>query len=148
MGEPCLDHPSSRSRSRTRIGRSSSAGRAGCRPPEHSRSARIVLPAAEPGATNTDIPTALRTTKMIVAKRRGRFAARGARGLADEPRPGATHTIMDAQIEAVLTTTLEATLADGSRQVPQHARPRDRDQGPYRQHQRGSEVRRLDDDRR
>jgi len=76
--------------------------------------ARIILAAAEPGATNTGIAAALRTTKMAVAKWRGRFAAQGLAGLSDEPRPGAKRTITDAHVEQVITTTLETTPEDAT----------------------------------
>ncbi len=76
--------------------------------------ARVILAAAEPGATNTGIAAALRTTKMTVAKWRGRFAARGLEGLSDEPRPGAKRTITDAQGNAVLTATLETKPPDAT----------------------------------
>lgn len=71
--------------------------------------ARIILAAAEPQRTNTAIAQHLHTTTLTVAKWRGRFAARGLAGLTDEPRPGAQRTITDAQVEQVLTTTLERT---------------------------------------
>lgn len=72
--------------------------------------ARIIL-TAELGHTNTAIAERLGTTTMTVGKWRHRFAARGLDGLHDEPRPGATRTITDAQIERVITTTLEETPA-------------------------------------
>jgi len=50
--------------------------------------ARIVLAAAEPGATNTAIAAELRTTTMTVAKWRGRSVRRGLDGRHDAPRPG------------------------------------------------------------
>lgn len=71
--------------------------------------ARIILAAADAGTTNTAIADRLGTTTMTVGKWRNRFAARGLEGLHDEPRPGAQRTITDAQIEAVITTTLEET---------------------------------------
>jgi transposase len=74
--------------------------------------ARIVLAAAEPGATNTAIAARLGVTMMTVTKWRNRFAARGLDGLHDEPRPGATRTITDAHVERVITATLEETPAD------------------------------------
>src|SRR6188474_1652259 len=73
--------------------------------------ARIVLLAAAPGWTNRAIAARLGVTTMTVAKWRGRFAARGLDGLHDEPRPGAQRTVTDAQVEQVITTTLEQTPA-------------------------------------
>lgn len=69
--------------------------------------ARIILAAAEPGATNTAIAWRVGVTMPTVTKWRNRFAARGLAGLHDEPRPGAKRTITDAQVECVLSTTLE-----------------------------------------
>jgi transposase len=71
--------------------------------------ARIVLAAADAGTTNTAIAARLRTTTMTGGKWRNRFAARGVAGLHDEPRPGAQRTITDAQVDDVITTTLEET---------------------------------------
>ena len=71
--------------------------------------ARIVLAATDPGVSNGEIATRLGICRLTVTKWRTRFAARGLDGLVDEPRPGAAPTITDAQIEAVVTTTLETT---------------------------------------
>lgn len=71
--------------------------------------ARIVLAASEPGVTNGEIAERLGVCRPTVTKWRTRFAARGLDGLVDEPRPGAAPTITDAQIEQVVTTTLETT---------------------------------------
>jgi transposase len=69
--------------------------------------ARIVLAAAA-GGTNTRIAADLRITLPTVAKWRGRFRAARLGGLADEPRPGPPRTITDAQVEEVVTRTLES----------------------------------------
>jgi Homeodomain-like domain len=45
--------------------------------------------------------------QAAVGKWRARFLKRRLDGLLDEPRPGAPRTISDAQVEAVLTRTLE-----------------------------------------
>ncbi len=76
--------------------------------------ARIILAAAEPGATNTAIAERLGTTTTTVAKWRGRFAARGLDGLSDEPRPGAKRTVTDEHVEQVITTTLETAPEDAT----------------------------------
>jgi transposase len=70
--------------------------------------ARIVLACAEPAATNSGVARALGVSRPTVISWRQRFAARGLDGLLDEPRPGAPRTISDADVERVITTTLEA----------------------------------------
>src|SRR5690348_13894645 len=68
--------------------------------------ARLILGCAA-GKTNTHVARDLRLTKQTVGKWRTRFLATRLDGLLDEPRPGAPRTITDAQVEAVLTRTLE-----------------------------------------
>ena len=75
--------------------------------------ARLVLRCAT-GETATAIARELRITKQTVGKWRARFVARRLDGLLDEPRPGVTRTITDAQVEQVLTTTLESTPRDAT----------------------------------
>ena len=67
---------------------------------------RIVLAAAE-GTSNKAIAAALDCHPVTVGKWRRRFAQWRLDGLQDEPRPGAPRTITDAQVEAVIVTTLE-----------------------------------------
>jgi len=69
--------------------------------------ARIVLACAE-GKNNTAVSAALRVCKQTVGKWRGRFVAQRLEGLLDEPRPGAPRRIGDAEVERVLTLTLES----------------------------------------
>ena len=75
--------------------------------------ARLILGCAA-GRTNTVVARELRLTKQTVGKWRSRFLARRLDGLLDEPRPGAPRTITDAQVERVLTRTLETTPADAT----------------------------------
>lgn len=75
--------------------------------------ARIVMHAAD-GVSNTVIARRERVTKATVGKWRGRFVRRGLDGLLDEPRPGAPRTIGDAEVEAVITKTLETTPHDAT----------------------------------
>jgi transposase len=75
--------------------------------------ARLILGCAA-GRTNTVVAHDLRVTKQTVGKWRSRFVARRLDGLLDEPRPGAPRTITDAQVERVLTRTLESTPADAT----------------------------------
>jgi transposase len=75
--------------------------------------ARIVLGCAE-GRENRQVARELRVTDQTVCKWRERFRAKGLEGLADEPRPGAPRKISDAQVEALITRTLESTPAQGT----------------------------------
>ena len=69
--------------------------------------ARIVLACAA-GKNNTAVSAALRVCQLTVGKWRGRFVAKRLEGLLDEPRPGAPRRIGDAEVERVLTLTLES----------------------------------------
>lgn len=76
--------------------------------------ARIVLACAQPDAGSDGvIAKRLGVSRPTVLKWRGRFARRGLDGLLDAPRSGAPRTILDEQVERVLTTTLE-TLPDNA----------------------------------
>jgi transposase len=75
--------------------------------------ARIVLGCAT-GAPNTTVAQRLGVTMQTVGKWRARFVGRRLDGLLDEPRPGAPRRITDAQIEAVVTRTLETTPRDAT----------------------------------
>jgi transposase len=75
--------------------------------------ARLILGCAA-GKTNTRVAHALRLTKQTVGKWRTRFLAQRLDGLLDEPRPGAPRTVSDAEVEAVLTRTLETKPADAT----------------------------------
>ena len=70
--------------------------------------ARIVLSAAE-GKSNVEVAHELRTTRLTVGKWRSRFQRSRLDGLLDDPRPGTPRKITDAQVERVVTTTLEST---------------------------------------
>lgn len=69
--------------------------------------ARIVLACAEAN-NNTEVCARMRLCKQTVGKWRCRFVAKRLDGLLDEPRPGAPRHISDAQVERVLTVTLES----------------------------------------
>ncbi|GAA5032766.1 hypothetical protein GCM10023335_75590 [Streptomyces siamensis] len=73
--------------------------------------ARIVLACAN-GWNNTVV--AARLGVGTVRRWRTRFLARRLDGLADEPRPGVPRTITDAQVEEVVTRTLEQTPQGGT----------------------------------
>lgn len=75
--------------------------------------ARIVLHAAA-GKANTAIARQERVSLPTVGKWRARFLTAGVDGLLDEPRPGVPRTITDADVERVLTTTLEALPRDAT----------------------------------
>src|SRR3954447_4382687 len=68
--------------------------------------ARIVLACAE-GLENKQVAARLRVCSATVGTWRRRFVERRLEGLADEPRPGAPRTITDADVERVVTQTLE-----------------------------------------
>jgi transposase len=75
--------------------------------------ARIVLAcAAQP--SNKAVAERLGVCAATVGTWRGRFVARRLEGLADEPRPGAPRTVTDADVERVVTRTLEAKPANAT----------------------------------
>jgi transposase len=74
---------------------------------------RVVLACADtPGQSNGQIAAALGVSRAMVTKWRNRFAVERLDGLLDEPRPGRPRTIGDADVERVITTTLESTPKD------------------------------------
>jgi len=75
--------------------------------------ARIVLACAE-GKTNTTVAAELGLTKPTVGKWRARFVEYRLDGLLDEPRPGAPRAISDADVERIITLTLETTPTDAT----------------------------------
>jgi transposase len=75
--------------------------------------ARIVLGCAA-GKGNAAVAEETGVTAWTVSKWRGRFLAQGVDGLLDEPRPGAPRTIRDADVERVITLTLESTPKDAT----------------------------------
>ena len=74
---------------------------------------QIILLCAE-GQTNLDVAQHLRITQQTVSKWRARFVTRRLDGLLDEPRPGAPRQISDADVERVVTMTLETTPRDAT----------------------------------
>jgi transposase len=86
--------------------------------------ARLILGCAA-GKTNTVVARELRVTKQTVGKGRSRFLAKRLDGLLDEPRPGAPRTVTDADVERVVTLTLESTPRDAThwstRSLARHA---------------------------
>jgi transposase len=67
---------------------------------------RIVLAAAE-GGSNVEIARRLELDRNTVSRWRRRFAEARLDGLVDEPRPGRPRTVDDAQVEKLITETLE-----------------------------------------
>ena len=68
---------------------------------------RIVLGCDE-GLRNGAVAKKLHITAATVCKWRERFRVNRLEGLLDEPRPGAPRSITDAQVEQVVTKTLES----------------------------------------
>lgn len=89
-----------------------------------ARRARVILACAS-GKSNTAVSAEVGLSKQSVGKWRSRFVQRRLDGLVDEPRPGAPRTIGDADVERVLTLTLETTPAQAThwstRSMAQHA---------------------------
>jgi transposase len=75
--------------------------------------ARMVLAAAG-GTRNDAIARRLHVTRQTVGRWRARFVAKRLDGLLDEPRPGAPRTVTDADVERVITRTLETRPADAT----------------------------------
>jgi transposase len=68
---------------------------------------RLVLACAS-GLTNTQVAHQLGVTLPTVGKWRSRFVEDRLDGLVDEPRPGTPRSVTDAQVEQIITTTLES----------------------------------------
>src|SRR5579875_865580 len=75
--------------------------------------ARIVLGRDE-GLRNGEVANRLQITGATVCKWRQRFRVNRLEGLLDEPRPGAPRSIKDAQVEDVVTKTLESMPANST----------------------------------
>jgi transposase len=75
--------------------------------------ARMILRCAE-GRTNTQVAEQVQVRIATVGKWRQRFVERRLDGLLDEPRPGAPRKVSDADVERVLTMTLESTPKDAT----------------------------------
>jgi transposase len=75
--------------------------------------ARIILACAE-GQPNKMVAKQVRVTQQTVSKWRSRFLGKGLEGLWDEPRPGTPRKVSDAEVEKVLTTTLESLPRDAT----------------------------------
>jgi transposase len=75
--------------------------------------ARIVLACAE-GKPNKVVAQQVRVRQQTVSKWRSRFLSKGLEGLLDEPRPGTPRKVSDADVEKVLTMTLESQPRDAT----------------------------------
>jgi len=75
--------------------------------------ARMILLCAEDN-TNTQVAGKLHLRIQTVGKWRQRFVDRRLDGLLDEPRPGTPRKVSDAEVERVLTMTLESTPKDAT----------------------------------
>ena len=74
---------------------------------------RIVLACAE-GNTDREVASTLGVNPVTVSKWRHRFAGERLDGLIDAPRPGATRTIGDDVVEAIVVETLETAPPDAT----------------------------------
>src|SRR6059058_3708172 len=75
--------------------------------------ARIVLACSE-GLDNKAVAARLGVCSATVGTWRGRFVERRLDGLTDEPRPGAPRKFTDADVERVVTRTLETKPANAT----------------------------------
>ena len=75
--------------------------------------ARAILLCAQ-RYSNTVVARRVGWTPQTVGKWRRRFLAKRLDGLLDEPRPGTPRRLSDAEVERVLTMTLESTPADAT----------------------------------
>jgi transposase len=75
--------------------------------------ARIILACAD-GGDDVAVAARLGVSRQTVGRWRRRFIELGADGLLDEPRPGAPRKISDADVERVLTMTLETKPRDAT----------------------------------
>jgi transposase len=75
--------------------------------------ARIILACAA-GKANTRVAEEIGVKPQTVGKWRSRFLSKGLEGLLDEPRPGTPRKVSDADVERVLTTTLESLPQDAT----------------------------------
>ena len=75
--------------------------------------AKIILACAE-GKPNGVVAQQMRVRQQTVGKWRSRFVSKGLEGLLDEPRPGTPRRVSDADVEKVLTTTLESIPRDAT----------------------------------
>ena len=75
--------------------------------------ARIVLSCSE-GGYDRDVARRLGINRLTVGRWRRRFIQDGVDGLLDEPRPGAPRQISDANVERVVTLTLESKPKDAT----------------------------------
>ena len=75
--------------------------------------ARLVLACAE-GSSNKEVSAQVQLTGQTVGRWRRRFLDRRLDGLLDEPRPGGPRRITDADVERVVTLTLETTPTDAT----------------------------------
>jgi transposase len=78
-----------------------------------ARRARTVLACAQ-GKSNAAVAAEVGWGSHTVGKWRARFVDRRLDGLLDEPRPGAPRRLSDAQVERVITLTLESTPAQAT----------------------------------
>jgi len=79
----------------------------------YAQRARIVLECAQ-GRSNLEVADRLGVSRLMVGKWRQRFLERRLDGLVDEPRSGRPRTVTDADVERVITLTLESKPKDAT----------------------------------
>jgi len=79
-----------------------------------ARTTRADRPGLRRGRPNSEVATDERVSRPTVGRWGHRFVERRCDGLLDEPKPGAPRCITDADVERVLTITLESTPRDAT----------------------------------
>jgi transposase len=64
--------------------------------------------AAAGGGSSSGVAVGMGVSRLTVMRWRDRLVRDGCEGLVDEPRPGRPRVVGDEQVEALITTTLQA----------------------------------------
>jgi transposase len=74
----------------------------------------LIVLACATGATNAEVAADIGVNQTTVGKWRRRFVENRLDGLLDDPRPGASRTVTDDKVEAVIVKTLEEKPANAT----------------------------------